>query len=660
MTRRAAAHPLAALALLLAGVAGHAEGYFYSYWKQQMPLALEPQRIAVFRADDVNLRNQPALVQSLALHGIDPVTVRSIEVGGWTSVGMPIGAGRDAAATERAVADLAADPAFDFVTPVFADSYGPVLVSPSILMKFKDGVSRQRADAILAELHAGAIAEADYQNFAGLMRVDSGSRNGFETLDRANALAAHAEVEFAHPDLMMTVQKHLIPNDQFFSSQWGLRNQAFPGIDVGATAAWDTTIGSPSVIVAVIDDGVQQDHPDINQVQGVDFTGSGTNGGPGSSCDRHGTAVAGCVSAIINNSIGVVGVAPGAKVAGLKYNNAVTPCNGSGTFFISWLTSAISWAQSNAKVTNNSNGFSPNSAVDIAYSSAYNAGVVNFASSGNGGNGTIGYPASSPRVNAVGAITIGGARASFSQFGAGLRFVAPGQGIWTTDRTGAEGFFSGDYGSLDGTSFSSPIAAGVAALVFSRFPSFSPAQVEFQMQQTATRLGPGPYPNSEFGYGLVRADRAIQQLCAPFIGSSPTSVLVASGASASFTVTVASGTAPFTYTWFRNGSQVNNGGPYSGATTATLTINPATAATVGTYFARVSNSCGSADSDTATLTIGCPGDTNGDNIVNFADLNAVLGQFGQTGPGLAADVNGDGTVNFADLNIVLSNFGRTC
>ncbi len=56
----------------------------------------------------------------------------------------------------------------------------------------------------------------------------------------------------------------------------------------------------------------------------------------------------------------------------------------------------------------------------------------------------------------------------------------------------------------------------------------------------------------------------------------------------------------------------------------------------------------------------CPGDTNGDNIVNFADLNAVLGQFGQTGPGLAADVNGDGVVNFADLNLVLSNFGRTC
>ncbi len=58
----------------------------------------------------------------------------------------------------------------------------------------------------------------------------------------------------------------------------------------------------------------------------------------------------------------------------------------------------------------------------------------------------------------------------------------------------------------------------------------------------------------------------------------------------------------------------------------------------------------------------CPGDTNGDRIINFADLNVVLAQFGQTGPvgSLAGDVNGDGSVTFADLNIVLANFGVSC
>jgi hypothetical protein len=56
----------------------------------------------------------------------------------------------------------------------------------------------------------------------------------------------------------------------------------------------------------------------------------------------------------------------------------------------------------------------------------------------------------------------------------------------------------------------------------------------------------------------------------------------------------------------------------------------------------------------------CPGDTNGDNVVNFTDLNAVLAAFGMTGSGLAGDVNGDGIVNFTDLNIVLANFGNTC
>jgi hypothetical protein len=56
----------------------------------------------------------------------------------------------------------------------------------------------------------------------------------------------------------------------------------------------------------------------------------------------------------------------------------------------------------------------------------------------------------------------------------------------------------------------------------------------------------------------------------------------------------------------------------------------------------------------------CPGDANGDNIVNFTDLNAVLTAFGQSGVGLPGDVNGDGTVNFADLNEVLANFDSTC
>ncbi|MGP1310190.1 MAG: dockerin type I domain-containing protein, partial [Phycisphaerales bacterium] len=70
---------------------------------------------------------------------------------------------------------------------------------------------------------------------------------------------------------------------------------------------------------------------------------------------------------------------------------------------------------------------------------------------------------------------------------------------------------------------------------------------------------------------------------------------------------------------------------------------------------------GSDDSDSAFAILGvCPGDSNGDGIVNFADLNAVLAAFGQSGAGIAGDVNGDGAVNFVDLNEVLAAYGADC
>ncbi len=227
------------------------------------------------------------------------------------------------------------------------------------------------------------------------------------------------------------------------------------------------------------------------------------------SCDNHGTAVSGCVAAIINNSLGTIGAAPGCKILTAKFNVANVPCDGSGTFQFSWLVNALAWGQGQgARISSNSNGLPYSSSVAAKYQDTYNAGMVHFASAGNDGIESIGFPGSLSMVNAISAINRYGAKASFSSYGAEVSFAAPGQTIYTTDRTGLAGYSSGNYSYVDGTSFSAPYAAGVAALVLSVEPGLTPAEVEDQLRTTATDLG-APGFDIYFGYGLLNAYGAV-------------------------------------------------------------------------------------------------------------------------------------------------------
>jgi subtilisin family serine protease len=332
------------------------------------------------------------------------------------------------------------------------------------------------------------------------------------------ALKENSEIEFIEKDQTFTATRHeVIPNDAGFSQCWGHRNIGQSGglinFDMNTTNAWSITKGLPSIVIMVFETGVQQDHPDINQITGRDFTTGAVNGvaggGPSSIFDNHGTAVAGCITAIINNSIGTVGVAPDCKVVSAKVGTANTAGSWQGQ--TSWTVNAINWAIANGvRVTNNSNDYgTASTAMTNAYTAARNAGIVNFASSGNSGNTTIGYPATASSVNAVGASSRNGQKASFSSYGTKLAFIAPGQSIYTTDRTGTNGYGSGDYTIIDGTSFSSPYAAGVAALILSVNPSLSAAQVESIMQSTCRDIGTAGY-DTLTGWGMLDANAAVR------------------------------------------------------------------------------------------------------------------------------------------------------
>jgi len=424
------------------------------------------------------------------------------------------------------VTDLAVEDGIAFASPRLLDPDGNALVlTNELLVAFEPTVGDVLARQLL--LPYGEVLERDPAGLAGTYLVRTEFRSGYDVLAASEVLAARPETRWCDPNFLLEVTRDHVPNDPLFPSQWALSNSGQlggpGGFDLDAPDAWDLTTGDASIVVAVLDDGVQQDHPDLSQLPGVDFTGSGTNGGPDTACDRHGTAVAGCIAAGIDNGIGTTGVAPGVRVQGLKVITTSTVCNGQGVFQTSWFLDALEHCRtSGVRVTNTSLGFAPVTAITSKFASTRDEGIVHFASSGNSG-GAIGYPASAPAVNAVGAIAADGTLASFSCFGSEQAFVAPGQVVWTIDRSGTDGYAGADYTTLSGTSFASPFTAGVAALVLSVDATLSAAEVETVMANTALDLGASGH-DAAFGHGLVRAGAAVHAASASVVANTPPSI----------------------------------------------------------------------------------------------------------------------------------------
>jgi subtilisin family serine protease len=357
------------------------------------------------------------------------------------------------------------------------------------------------------------VIETEFGGMNGAFKLQSSSKSGFEVLAQANELAEDPRVAWAEPDAHFSGHQSLIPNDPGFGSCWGIRNTGQSGgtidMDMDGDQAWDTTTGS-SIKVLIIDTGVDPVHPDINQLPGADFTSDGGGGEPINACDNHGTPVAGCVSASINNNLGTVGIAPNCKSISARTFISSMACNGNWSSNSSWTVDALNWgASQSVRVTNNSNGYGfTSSAIAAAYTSTYNSGIVHFASAGNASSRYPSYPSYLPDVNAVIALNRYGNKASFSNYGINCSISAPGETIYTTDRSGTDGWVSGDYVYANGTSFASPYTAGVAALVLSVNPSLSASQVEDLLQCTAVDLG-APGFDTTFAYGFVNAFDAV-------------------------------------------------------------------------------------------------------------------------------------------------------
>ncbi len=355
------------------------------------------------------------------------------------------------------------------------------------------------------------------------------------TLHISNQLVESGDVNWAHPNFYANHTKFSDPNypNQFQMNNTGQTIQGYTGqadVDCDAPEAWDITTGSSSITVAVIDDGVQASHPDLENSSGASKVVDGHtpanngNGDPIASNDGHGTACAGIIGAS-HNTIGVRGVAPGVNLLSVNiFQGSETTAD---------LAAAFNWARTNgADVMSNSWGYTSCnlslSALNNAINNARNNGrsglgsVVIFAS-GNGYKTCVDYPADLSYVMAVGAVTNMGSKSNYSNEGPALDVVAPsnsapgqaGAGVYTIDRTGSAGYSSGSYTSgFGGTSAACPVVSGVAALILSVDPSLEENEVRELIEDNATDMGATGFDNT-FGHGRVSAYDALSTLSIP-------------------------------------------------------------------------------------------------------------------------------------------------
>ncbi len=416
-----------------------------------------------------------------------------------------------------------------------------------------------------------------------------------------------------------------------------------PGFDANAQAAWDGTqgYGSPSVIIAIIDSGVQTAHPDLTQVTGYDYGDNDANPDDNSSQAGHGTACAG-VAAGRANGLGAAGAAPGCSIMPLKVANSA------GTMTFTSIQNALYYAADNgANIISMSLGaaISSDPATDTAIQYAYNAGCVILAATGNENASTISYPAVNANVIGVGAASPCGDRKRSSNLSSEVNpgvntdpngYTCDGERWWgsnygtnsqnaagavdviaptilpTTDRLGAAGYDPSDYSKwFNGTSCATPYAAGVCALIKSKNPSWTNAQIRTQLLTTAqdvTSVESGAGWDRYAGFGMVDAAAAVGG------GGGSTDVVTVTAPNGGESLT-AGASVNITWTWTGSFPTVNLDYSTNGGSTwtniATGTPNDGTQAwtvpSTATTQGRVRVSGGTAtDLSNANFTISVP------------------------------------------------------
>lgn len=361
-------------------------------------------------------------------------------------------------------------------------------LSDRILVRFRENVNPQLMVQAVAGATLGTRELLTGYNLWTVMLPP-----GVSVASAIAAYSANPNVLYAEPDYVLHASR--TPNDPRYTdgSLWGLHNYGQSGgtadADIDAPEAWDITVGSSSVVVAVIDTGVDYNHPDLaNNMwrnpretpgNGIDDDGNGyvddvygydffANDGNPMDENNHGTHCAGTIGGVGNNGVGVVGVNWNVRIMALRFLGA----NGSGS--TSGAVASLNYAlDMGVKISSNSyggGGFSQS--FSNALERARTLNHVFVAAAGNSGTEGASYPAAYPHDNilAVAASDRNDNLASFSQYGNNVDLAAPGVAIWSTVRNNG-------YASYNGTSMATPHVAGVVGLIRAVDPNLSYQQV---------------------------------------------------------------------------------------------------------------------------------------------------------------------------------------
>jgi len=352
-------------------------------------------------------------------------------------------------------------------------SEGRLCAEDEVLVKFKDTES----DTALANT-LESLASEPLNNASDIVIADVPEGETVESF--VETLQAQSNVEYAQPNYVYKLERTV--NDTFIADQWHLNK-------IGAFNAWDTTMGSSEIKVAVLDTGIDLDHPDLaGQITAqADVV---QNDGNAEDDNGHGTHVAGIIGAVADNMTGVAGIAPGVKLIAVDvfgyYVNPETSLVEFGAF-TSDVIEGIEYAVTHgADVVNMSLGGSEyDSAFEEAVDAAVNAGVVIVAAAGNENENGAHYPSDFNSCISVVATDQNDLKADFSNYGIEKDIAAPGVSILSAFPNDVDPEHPVDYIYMGGTSMASPVVAGVVALMLSQKPGLSVDDIKDKLYSSA-------------------------------------------------------------------------------------------------------------------------------------------------------------------------------
>ena len=339
------------------------------------------------------------------------------------------------------------------------------------------------------------------------------------------------DVEWVHPNYIYKLTDQ--PNDPGFSNQWYLNT-------VEASQAWDLGLGSPNIIIGIIDSGVDWDHPDLQNTiwvnsdeivnNGVDDDANGyiddirgwdwvtgiedaAFGEDGQTPDNnpmdfngHGTHCSGIAGATTNNGVGIAGVSRGCRIMALRAGWEDT--NGDGWIAFSFAASAFDYAIENgASVINMS--FAGGEELLTVVTNAYNNNIIVVHSAGNEDISSPSAVDDIVQTISVAATNQSDQKAYFSNYGSWVDVSAPGVSIYSTD-------FNNNYSYKSGTSMAAPLVAGLAALILSQNSSLNPNQVIDIIVNSADNIdGMNPAYTGQLGNGRINVFNALSNISPP-------------------------------------------------------------------------------------------------------------------------------------------------